>query len=326
MSEKQLVNLEPGTSAATLIDSLDAILDNIKKKVPVHDKDLKKKSDRQEIISDAYAIRKSKTFLSDTIDGLIEEQKKKIEPITNVIAQLKDSKKKSDKTLKLLAEETRACVTDWEAEQKRIADEEDARAEAEELAEQVVNDHEFALMMADKFDRELQEAREEAARVANEKHKRELAIEEGRIIAREKSARAEAEAKAEREKRELLEREAIAKEQVEQAKRSQIAAEERAKVQAEQAEIARVAAEKQAAINAKAEAEKARGEEIARQIDLEEAIEDAARKRLADKKHISIIRGEAKLALIGLGLSEGQAKKVVMAITCNEIPHIKITY
>ena len=156
MSEKQLVNLEPGTSAATLIDSLDAILENIRKKVPVHDKDLKKKSDRQEIISDAYAIRKSKTFLSDTIDGLIEEQKKKIEPITNVIAQLKDSKKKSDKTLKLLAEETRACVTDWEAEQKRIADEEAARVAAEELSAEVEEARELAELMDEKFDRELQ--------------------------------------------------------------------------------------------------------------------------------------------------------------------------
>ena len=156
MSEKQLVNGEPGTSAATLIDSLDAILENIRKKVPVHDKDLKKKSDRQEIISDAYAIRKSKTFLSDTIDGLIEEQKKKIEPITNVIAQLKDSKKKSDKTLKLLAEETRAGVTDWEAEQKRIADVETARVKAEELAAEVEEARELAELMDEKFDRERQ--------------------------------------------------------------------------------------------------------------------------------------------------------------------------
>ena len=285
----------------------------------MHDKDLKKKSDRQEIISDAFAIRKSKTFLSDTIDGLIEEQKKKIEPITNVIAQLKDSKKKSDKTLKLLAEETRACVTDWETEQKRIADEEAERVAAEELAVKVEDAHEIGLLLAEKFDRELLEALAEEMRI-EKAHVARIAKEAA------EGARIEAEAKAEREKRELVEREAIAKEQAEQAKRNLIAAEERAKVQAEQAETARFDAERQAVINAKNAAKQAKAAEIERQEAEKAASEKAEAERLANREHVSKIRREAKEALMYWGLTEETAKKIVMAINDGKIPHVKITY
>ena len=45
-----------------------------------------------------------------------------------------------------------------------------------------------------------------------------------------------------------------------------------------------------------------------------------------DTKHRSIIRREAKEALMYWGLTEETAKKVVMAINDNKIPHVKITY
>ena len=191
--------------------------------------------------------------------------------------------------------------------------------------------------MAYKFDRELQDARDEAAKIAKEAHERELEIEAKRIKRFEEeaaeAARIEAEAKAraeielvEREKRELVEREQIAKEQAEQSKRNLIAAEERAKVQAEQNEIARVAAVKQAAIDAQFAADKAKADEIARQEAENASAELAKAERLADRQHISKFRGESKEALMYWGLTEEAAKRVVMAIHDGKIPHVKITY
>ena len=306
------------------------ILEAIEKEVLSIVPDLSTVKSRKEIASLARKVATSKKTIDGMGKGLADDLNAKLKPINS-------ERKTARDLLDNLRDKARQPLTDWEAEQKSIAVEEAARVAAEELAVKVEEARELAELMNDKYDRDLKEAQEEVAKIAKEMHERELEIEAKRIKRLEEeaaeAARIEAEEmakevieKAEREKREAIEREQISIEREAQAKRDQIAAEERAKVQAEQAEIARVEAEKQAAINAKNAVERARVLEIARQTDIEAAIEEAANKRLADKKHISIIRGEAKLALIGLGLDEEQAKKVVMAITCNEVPHIKITY
>lgn len=95
---------------------------------------------------------------------------------------------------------------------------------------------------------------------------------------------------------------------------------------AEQAEANAAAAEQERQRIAEQAAEQARQAEIARQKrEAEQAAAEQAR-REANIKHVSDVRKQAKLALIGLGLDEQQAKSVVMAIHHNKIPNIKIEY
>ena len=331
--ENSLMVIKKGSALTVLTSGLDNLIQGITDKVQPNVADISKAKGRNEIISNAAKVTKSKTYIAGVIDDLIEAKKQEIQPTLEVIEALKSSKKKSNKELAELAKSTRGVVTDWEVEQKRLKEEEAAKVKAEEKE----NDHEFALMMADKFDRDLKDAQEEAAKIAKEMHERELEIEAKRIKRFEEeaaeAARIEAEAKAkaeielvEREKRELVEREQIAKEQAEQAKRNQIAAEERAKVQAELAEKARVAAEKQAKLNAELVAHQAREYEIERQKEIHAEKEKDEADRLANRAHVSKVRSEAKEALIYWGLTEEAAKKVVMAINDGKIPHVKINY
>ena len=321
------------------------ILEAIEKEVLSIVPDLSTDKSRKAIASLARKVSTSKVAIKNIKDAFTEERKAELKIIMS-------EGKIAEAGFDAIRDKARSPLTIWENDKKTAEAAEAARLKAEKLAEEKENDHEFALMMADKFDRDLKDAQEEAAKIAKEAHERELEIEAKRIKRFEEeaaeAARIEAEAKAkaeiervEREKRELVEREQIAKEQAEQAKRDQIAAEERAKVHAKQAEIARIAAEKQYAINAerarfvaerqavidaKNAAEQAKADEIARQEAENASAELKKAERLADRQHVSKFRGEAKEALIGLGLSEKEAKTVVMAINSNEIPHVKITY
>lgn len=294
---------------------IDAIISEVTSVVP----DTTTAKGRNEIASLAHKVAKSKALLDKMGKALADDLNSKLKPINAERKQARDQ-------LDALKISVRQPLTGWEAEQKRIADEEAARVAAEELAVKVEDDHEIGLLMAEKFDRyqadKLAEQEiilaELKARKKQEEEEYKKALEEAARLEAEQKAKAEIE-RVEREKQEAIERE-------EQAKRNQIAAEERAKVQAEQAEIARAEAEKQAAINAEAAAEQAKAEEKAYQKACKAAIEKDEADRLANREHVSNFRGEAKLALIGLGLTEVQAKKVVMAIHDGKIPHIKINY
>lgn len=149
----------------------------------------------------------------------------------------------------------------------------------------------------------------------------------------EESIKKEAAAKAEAEKQAAIERENEAKRQAEQAEIDKLAAEKEALETAKQAAIDKkdaesraIQAEKDAEMNAKIAAEKARGEELARQkAELEAEIAETE-KREANKRHVGNIRKEAKEALMKIGISEDLAKKAVLAINSDEIPHVSISY
>ena len=335
------------------------ILEAIEKEVLSIVPDLSTDKSRKAIASLARKVSTSKVAIKNIKDAFTEERKAELKIIMS-------EGKIAEAGFDAIRDKARSPLTIWENDKKTAEAAEAARLKAEKLAEEKENDHEFALMMADKFDRDLKDAQEEAAKIAKEAHERELEIEAKRIKRFEEeaaeAARIEAEAKAkaeiervEREKRELVEREQIAKDQAEQAKRSRIAAEERAKVQAENAEIARLEAVKQAAIDAEAAAErsrvqaeqaeaarleavkqacidrvfaadKAKADEIARQEAENASAELKKAERLADRQHVSKFRGESKEALMFWGLTEEAAKRVVMAIHDCKIPHVKITY
>lgn len=162
------------------------------------------------------------------------------------------------------------------------------------------------------------EAREIADRMRIEQER--LTREAAEREAREKAEYAEivkrqAEA-AEKSRRDQAEREARA---VEQARQAEIA-----KAKADQDRVEREAAERVA--KAEAEADRVRIEadraEKARLAIIEQtAAEERARQ--ADRAHRSKVMGEAKSAIIDLGVPEDIAKKIVLALVAGEIPHTK---
>lgn len=143
---------------------------------------------------------------------------------------------------------------------------------------------------------------------------------------REEKIKREAAAKAEAEKLAAEEAARKAKEAELAAKKAAIEAEERRKREAEEAEARRIEQEKKAKIAAEQAAEKARLAEVARQEDEARREAEELAKREANKKHIGKIRKEAKDALMEQGLTEWQAKNIVLAIHNNLIPNIKINY
>ncbi len=150
--------------------------------------------------------------------------------------------------------------------------------------------------------------------------------EERARIDREEKIKREAAAKAEAEKAAAEESARQAKEAELAARQAAIEAEERRKREAKEAELRRIEQEKQAKIAAEQAAEEARLAEIKRQeAEIKRQAEELAQ-REANKKHIGKIRREAKEALMTQGLTEDQAKVVVMAIHNGLITHVKINY
>ena len=138
---------------------INPILDAIRAEVEGIVPDTTTAKGRNAIASLAHKVAKSKALIDKMGKNLADGLNAKLKPIN---AERKIAREELD-TLK---EEIRHPLTEWEAEQKRIADEEAARVAAEELAVKVEGDHEIGLLLADKFDRELQDAREEAAKIA----------------------------------------------------------------------------------------------------------------------------------------------------------------
>jgi len=237
-----------------------------------------------------------------------------------------------------LRDEVRRPLTEWEAEQERIAAEkaaEDERlrieaeqqAAAEALKKQIESDHEMALLLNDKFDRDAAEAKAEAERqrAAHEEEIRRQAAEQARIEAeqaaqreRDAAAKREADLKAAKEKAE-----SDAKAAQERAEREATEAQERAERQAQEARE-KADREKHAAIEA--EQRKAREAESARLAE-EKRIADEAAARAANEKHRKAIGTEIVTALLGhTSLTREQAIEVLVALKDNKIPHTGITY
>ncbi|WP_286863213.1 MULTISPECIES: hypothetical protein [Pantoea] len=237
-----------------------------------------------------------------------------------------------------LRDEVRRPLTEWEAEQERIAAEkaaederlrieEEARLQAIKDAEKREADHEMALLLNEKFDRDAAEAKAEAERqrAAHEEEIRRQAAEQARIEA-EQAAQREREAAAKREadlQAAKENAEADAKAAQERAEREAREAQQRAEKQAQEARE-KAEREKQAAIEA--EQRKAREAEAARLAE-EKRIADEAAARAANEKYRKAIGTDIVTALLGhTSLTREQAIEVLVALKDNKIPHTGITY
>lgn len=289
-------------------DGVDEVLAKIAEEARAHVPDVTTAKGRAAIKANVTLVTKSKTYLESRGKELAAEYKE-------IPKRIDATRRKTKTFLEGLQAEVRQKLTEWEAEEQRKKDDEEARIAAEKLAAQIESDHEIAILLNEKYDRELAEAEAEKER---------------QRIAHEAEIAQKAKERALEEFRQRQIAEENARIAAEQEKARQAAEAERLRIE----DQARKDAEHKAAIE-RAEAEKAEAERKAAQ-----AIEDerrrvaleAEQKRLEDekrernKKHIGEVRKAAKEALIAEGLSEDQAKKIVLAINAGKIPHIKINY
>lgn len=300
-------------------DQIEEILQKVEREVMSFVPDVSTVKGRKEIASLAYRVSQTKSYLDGLGKDLVAELKE--------VPKLIDANRKTVRDrLDVLRDKARQPVTDWEAEQERIKAEEEARIATEKLAAQIESDHEIALLLNDKFDRDAAEAKAEAERqrAAHEEEIRRQAAEQARIEAeqaaqreREAAAKREADLQAAKEKAE-----ADAKAAKERAEREAREAKERAERQAQEARE-KAEREKQAAIEA--EQRKAREAEAARLAE-EKRIADEAAARAADVAHRKSVNNKALADLIAVGLTEEQARAVITAIAKGEVTAIRITY
>lgn len=237
-----------------------------------------------------------------------------------------------------MRDEVRRPLTEWEEEQANIAAEKAAeeerqrleseqRAAEEALKKQVEADHEYALLLNEKFDRDAAEAKAEAERqrIAKEEELKRQAVEQARIEAeaatqreREASAKREADLKAAKDK---AEREA--NEANERAEREANEAQERTSRLAQEARE-QAEREKQEAIEAeRRKAQQAEADRLAE----EKRIADEAAARAANEVHRKTVGTAVVNALIAhAGLTREDAIATLVALKGNLIPHTGITY
>jgi len=213
-------------------------------------------------------------------------------------------------------------IDEHKAERKKVLDAEAAEKKAREDAIQLEIDHEFALLMNDKFDSD--KVALLAAQAAHEEQLRKEGAEEARKIA--ESIALEKEQQAEQEKLAAIQREAEAKERQAQAERDAMAAQEREKLAVEQAAEQR----KQDAVNAEnkriADIEQAKQDEINRQQEQLRIEKEETAKREANKKYLAKVHNGILSVLLANGISEKDGKTIIKLAAKNELPQLTINY
>ncbi|QNQ59749.1 hypothetical protein [Pantoea sp. MT58] len=315
-----VLEIKPEQAPALYVpNGLDAYLEQIRQQVN-EVPDLSTAKGRARVASLAAQVSRSKVAIEKPGRDYLKRLK---ELPKDVEAELRRWVTECD----TLRDEVRRPLTEWEAEQERIAAEkaaEDERlrieaeqqAAAEALKKQIESDHEMALLLNDKFDRDAAEAKAEAERqrAAHEEEIRRQAAEQARI---------ETEKAAQRERDAAAKREADLQAAKEKAEADAKTAQERAERQAQEARE-KAEHEKQAAIEA--EQRKAREAEAARLAE-EKRIADEAAARAANEKHRKAIGAGIVTALLGhTSLTREQAIEVLVALKDNKIPHTGITY
>lgn len=334
MSEvTDLVVIEKSSAMAVFTNNeqLDPIIEKIENEARSLVPDVTTKKGRDAIASMAHKVARSKTYIDNAGKDLVAELKA-------LPKQIDESRRIVRERLDALKDEVRRPLTEWEAEQERIAaekavEEERLRIEAEEkaaleaLKKQIEADHEMALLMNDKRDREVAEAKAEAERqrIAHEEELKRQAAEQ---------AKREDEEKAERERAEAARREAELKLKAEQAERDRIAAEQKAEAD-KKAAAERAEREKQEAIEAEKRKAQEEADRIKREAEAKEAARLAEEKRIADEKakreadvkHRKAVGTEIVNALTtNTSISREQAIEVLKALIDGLVPRTQINY
>lgn len=325
-----VIEIKPEQAPALYIpNGLDAYLEHIKASVS-EAPDLSTDKGRKRIASLSASVSRSKTLIEKPGREYLKRLKEAVKPAEQEIKRFVDA-------CDALRDEVRRPLTEWEMEQERIRIEEEAKKAAQELAIKIEADHEIALLMNDKFDRDAADAKAEAERqrIAHEEELKRQAVEQAQREADEKIQR-EREASAKREAdlkahAELAERERLgAIKQAEEDKRNAEIRHQNEIAEAAEREIVAAAnaeREKQEAIaaeqlNAQQEAQRiqreAKQKEDARLAE-EKRIADEAAKRAADKAYQAEVNNAAIAVLTKAGIDPECAKQCVIAIIKNQI-------
>ncbi|MBW9590169.1 hypothetical protein FHB94_05140 [Citrobacter freundii] len=323
MSEvTDLVVIEKSSAMAVFTNNeqLDPIIEKIEKEARSLVPDVSTKKGRDAIASMAHKVARSKTYIDNAGKDLVAELKA-------LPKQIDESRRIVRERLDALKDEVRRPLTEWEAEQERIKAEEAARIKAEEDRKRFESDHEIALLMNEKHDREAKEKAEESERqrIAHEEELKRQAAEQAKREAEEKAAaelaaakKREEDAIAARAQAELL------------AKQAQERAEQEAKDAAAKAE-----AEKKAAIEAEQRKAHEEADRIKREAEAKEAARLAEEKRIADEKakreadvkHRKAVGTEIVNALTAnTSISREQAIEVLKALMDGLVPRTQINY
>lgn len=358
----QIPTRENALTVFSAAQGLDPYLAQIRAEIDGFIPDISTKKGREAIASIAHKVARSKTTLDNIGKDLVAELKdvpKKIDAERKRMRDLLDSWK--DEVRKPLddwqaAEDARVDKLqngiDWfnlratenadldstelkasiaEVERIVIGEKwEEFEAEAHRAKAKAIESLNAALVKRESYeaeqaelaklraDAEAQAQRDREAQIAREAEERAKAEAERAAQAeREAVARREQETKAAAEKRELelkLQAEQ-AERQAAQAKADQLAAEQKA-------EQDRIAAEQRQA----AAVEQARLDELARQQAAADEIIRQQQEREADTKHKSKVMAAAKVELIKTGITEDQAKKIVLSICKGLIPNVTISF
>lgn len=334
MSEStDLVVIEKSNAMAVFTnnDQLDPLIQAIEKEARSLVPDVTTKKGRDAIASMAHKVARSKTYIDNAGKDLVAELKA-------LPRQIDESRRVARERLDALKDEVRRPLTEWEAEQARIAEEKAAeeerlRIEAEQkaaieaLKKQIETDHEMALLMNDAFDRDREEQRRHAEQVQRERDER---------LKQEAADQAlrDAEAKHKAELEGIRRREAEEKARAELAERQRIEAEQRAVREKQEAE-ARAEREKAEAVEAERRRAQEEADRICREADQREQARLAEEKRKADEqarreadvKHRKTVGTDIVKALqANTSLTRDQAIEVLTAIKDKKIPHTGISY
>lgn len=310
---------------------IDELIDNVRKTAGSVVGDLKTTKGRGVYITMADQVHKSKTAFEVRAKELVAELKARP-------ALIDANRRKFRDEMDKIAVAIRKPVTDWEAEQERLAAEAayaamwqeahemDARITAERAANKE-SDHEMALLMNDAFDRAQADKKAEDERLQKERDDR-IAAEAAAKVKRD------ADLAAQQEREASARREAELKLQAEQAERDRVALVLKAEQDKKDA-IAKAEREKQEAIAAEQRKAQEEADRIKREAQQKEDARLAEEKRVADEA-AARAANEAHRKTVGTavvngliehaGLTREQAIVTLCAIKDSKIPHTNIHY
>lgn len=228
--KNELIEIEKGTEIKTLTVGINDLVQLVNDKYGSNVFDMNTAKGRKEIVSNAFKVTKSKTFIAKAIDEAISRKEEEIKPVLETIKALKESKKLSNKHLTELSTDLRQSVTEFENE-----------LEAKKLQEEIDGLYDEAVQMNIAFDKEVENKRliELAIKTEHENKIKAEAAAKAKLLAEQNAAKA-----------------------IEDAKKAVVEAEKKAKLaevkrlydidQAKKAEIAKQKAKEQAILDAQA--------------------------------------------------------------------------
>ncbi len=345
----ELVELTTDNKANTLAvftsdTGLDQYVQQVKDEVSAFEHDLSTGVGRKRTASLAAKVAKIKVSYDGLGKDLVAQKKAEISVVDGARKKMRDELD----DLKVLA---RKPLTDWECEQAELAAQEAERVQAEKEAAQLEADHEVALLLNEKHDRDLADKlaaqaaeakaeaeRQEQARLAREEQIKQDAKAEAERVAQQKQAQAE------QEKQNAIAREQQAKAAQAQAERDVIAAQERekqAKLNNEWLVYISEAYDINDKLNAEAEQkrqadfaevkrladiETAKQQEINRQQAEQKRLTDEQAARKADEMHQGSIHRQILQALVTNNIDPEVAKKMIILAAKGLLPNLTINY